>query len=381
MDSQNTIQLCMLKFCLKLVYPNINATIFLVYLAIKYRYFYRTKAITGETIDIYKLKRCPKSTVQKLIRQCVTSDMSKVLGEKCVIISQMHFVLLSAVNFFYRDGGVLWITMKLPSEMRKIIKDQADQKDKYFKSNLDKLTSEIHKRLWPECNEDSLRKLRIVPVIGCKLVPDNIAYTTEEEFANISSSFGLPVLEEIDITFGPLPSYEFGPKIATHSRVNIIENEYPLKRDVLKVVISNYFEVPKLVSVNDVINIDLTPTVLGNQINRTINATKKVLKLFIVCKNLSVDSKKCKRKNDIIHALYIVKGVTEMTLGDNVNVVKPKKTYCRTENIKQLTFCGAHVCPDGLREKFDRIQESIAPFLTGAIGKLLLLFYKFIILL
>ncbi|XP_023934717.1 peroxisome assembly factor 2 [Bicyclus anynana] len=366
-EENYSLQLWVLKLCLKIVYPKFNIHTFLVFLAIKYRYYYHKGLLSHKEMNIYKIKCLPKNVTKSLVKKHVEEENLYVLSHKCIIIPTDQFIQLSVENFFYKDNGVLWVIMKLAPDMKKRLKDKNYSKKDNLKYNLDFITSEIHKKLWTCSNPEAIESERIVPLIGSNYV--HTAYTNEDEFLSIASSFGLGEQNDIEVSFHPIPSVEYSPKIAATAEVSLIVNEYDLENDFLKEVLSNHFEIPKVVSLNDVIGIELTPCIISKYSYKYLDMIESIKKLYFICRKLQGDETEPKVKSKVIKAYYIVKGVTQLTLGENTHTMKPKNEYFEIENSVGNLF-KLHSCPDGLRHIFNQIQEAINPFLTGEIDEL-----------
>ncbi|XP_050354308.1 peroxisome assembly factor 2 [Nymphalis io] len=361
------LKVWVIKFCLKLLYPKLNVNIFLIYLAIKYRYYYNKGYLNAKNMNIYAIKTIPKNLILSLVKDKIKNKNLSILLHKCIIISYEQFIELSVENLFYKDNGVLWVTMKTsPQQKRK----QADKKDKTsIKYNLNFFTSEIHKNLWNECGPQ-IESEKIVPIIGSPLVKKNVAYTNEDEFLNIASTFGLNNSLDIEVSFHPLNSFDNSPKIAISAEVNLIVNEYDIENDFLKEVLSNHFEIPKIASENDIIAIDLTPIIISNFNYKYLDMIETNKKLYFKCKKLIGDkvNNDSQTNNNIIPSYYIVKGVTKLTLGENIHALKTKNKFHDVDPV--VNTHSLPLCPAGLRDKFYQLQEAIEPFLTGDIEDL-----------
>ncbi|XP_047537016.1 peroxisome assembly factor 2 [Vanessa atalanta] len=355
----------LIKFCIKLLYPKLNVHIFLIYLAIKYRYYYNKGYLIAKNMNKYAIKTIPKNVILFLLKDHIKEENLSILLHKCIIIPYEQFIQLSVENFFYNDNGVLWITMKAtPQQKRK----QTDKKDKTSsKYNLNFFTSEIHKKLWSECKIESER---IVPIIGSNLVKKNVAYTNEDEYLNIISSFGLDNSSDIEVSLHPLSSFDYSPKIAASAEVNLIVNEYDIENDFLKEVLSNHFEIPKIASENDIISIDLTPQIISKYNYKYLDLIESTRKLYFKCKKLLGDkvNGECQTNNNIVPSYYIVKGVTQLTLGENIHALKTKNKFYEVD--PAINTLSLPLCPAGLKDRFYQLQEAIEPFLTGDIEEL-----------
>ncbi|KAL0819563.1 hypothetical protein ABMA28_007655 [Loxostege sticticalis] len=297
-------------------------------------------------------------------------DNLPVLLHKCIVISREEFIQLSSENLFYIDNGVLWLALKLTAETKKKYegKNSKSRTDNIFKHNLNFMTSEIHKKLWSEKPSNTLENIKIVPVVGSKLVGDNVAFTTENEHYSLVSSFGLNNYDDIKASFHPVPSLECAPKIAATAEVSLVVNDYDLSNDFIKEVLSNYFELPKLVSVGDVFSIDLTPNTTTKYHFKYLDLVENAGKLYFKCKKLDSandGNEKNGLTDNMIKPYFIVKGVTQLSLGENVHTLKPKDEFFKLDKPSQLSLC-----PSGLRDKFDQMQETIEPFITGELNEL-----------
>ncbi|XP_041969433.1 peroxisome assembly factor 2 [Aricia agestis] len=370
MKKADTVQLWVLKFCLKLVYPKFNTYAFIAYLAIKFRYFYNKKRIGKRVMSTYNVESIPDCEIIQLIAKNSNHKTLSIILEKCLIVHNNVFSEMCVENFFYKDNRVLWVSVKLSPEMRKKWNMHTDKMQSNNKYNFCQVTSEIHKKLWPETSIDNTLHERIVPVIGAERVPDDTIYTNEIEFENIVSCFGLFNIENIEISLHPVPNIDFSPKIAETAEVNLIVNEYDLSNDFVKEVLNNHFETPKLVSINDVICIELTPSIVGKHHYRYLDLVEFTGKLYFKCNKLSSNSNVPSNQRNVIPAYYIVKGVTQLTLGEMCHAIKPKNQFHSVSKTNCMCLKGTHICPTGLMKKFNEIQEIISPFLSGEIDKI-----------
>lgn len=371
MKKEDFSKLWVLKLCLKILYPKFNINTFLVFLAIKSRYYINRGFLTGNKMSDFTIKTLPKNILGSLLEDLIQNENLPVLSHKCIVISKDQFIQLTVENFFYKDNGVLWVIMKLASETKKIHKDIGHRATNSLKYNLNFVTSEIHKKLWTD-TKPQIENERIVPVVGSNLVPENMAYTNEDEYLNILSTFGLDNKTNIDISFHPINCFEYSPKIAAAAEVNLVVNEYDLENDFLKEVLSNHFEIPKVICPNDIISIDLTPKILSKYNYKYLDLVESTGKIYFKCKKLQAEGGTTSKFNNIIPSFYIIKGVTQLTLGENTHAVKPKIQYFETHSLNHRH--SIHLCPDGLREKFDHMQETLNLFLNGDIGNLCIKF-------
>ncbi|KAJ0173570.1 hypothetical protein K1T71_010719 [Dendrolimus kikuchii] len=371
MDKQILFKLWVIKFCLKVVYPKFNCYCFLVFIAIKYR-LWHLKSISRKGMCTYKLKTIPCCLANYLVKNHI-ENKSQVLLNKCIIISKEQYIQLGSENLFYLENGVLWLVLKLSKECKKKFKDKVKKDNGELKYNFHFMTSELHKKLWPNEGINDIDSIRIVPVIGSKLVNDDTAYVTENEIYNIASSFGIEGCRNIEITFHSIPSFEYSAKIAAIAEVSLILNDYDLSNDFVKDLLNNYFDLPKLISINDVFTINLTPEMTRKYHYKYLDLVESTGKLYFKCIKLSSDtgnesniSTQC---DNIIQSYFIVKGVTQLTLGENVHSLKPRDEYYKFQGSEDPLKLNK-LCPTGLRQKFEQIQETISPFLNGDINDL-----------
>lgn len=367
-------KLWVVKFCLKLTYPKFNSLSFLVFLAVKYRKHYKKKMSGGSSIDTFKVKTIP-AHVQGYCANEYLEDNIAVVLHKCLIISRGQFMELASENLFYLDNGLLWMALGLSSRNIKEIKAKKNKenKDKFLKYNLNFVTSEVHKKLW-ESSSPYPEKYRIVPIIGSKHVPENVVYTTESELHNIVSPFALKDLDHVEICFHPVPKLEHAPNIAAEAEVSLIVNDYDLSNDFVKEVLSNYFELPKLIHINDIFYIVLTPEITAKYHYKYADLVQTADKLYFKCLKLNSKTKQgqteeLKSGENIDQPYFIVKGVTHLTLGESLHKLKPKDEYFNLQETQTEQVLLLASCPKGLKKKFDQIQETIAPFLSGGLGK------------
>ncbi|XP_045502518.1 peroxisome assembly factor 2 [Colias croceus] len=363
MEKDYTNKLWVIKYCIKILYPKFNFYIFMAFLAIKFRY-YQNKNINNKRRNMFNLQSRPESILKSIIKEQVSENYLQILGQKCIIIPKDEFIDLCVENFFYVDNGVLWVTLSLTAEEKKRHKTDNNM-DRFLKFSLG--TSELHKKLWSGF-VDSVDNVRIVAVVGSKLLEENTAYTSESELHNIIASFGLKNTNNIEIDFHPMQTFEMSPKIAATAEVNLIVNDYNLDNDFVKEVLSNYFEKPKLVSVNDTISIDLTPEVTVKYHYKYLDLIESSGKVVFKCSKLSNKNDDENTQENVIKTFYIVKGVTQLSLGDNTHAVRPKNEFYSLPGNDSLSI--THSCPLGLKGIFNDIQETVLPFLTGDINTL-----------
>lgn len=375
MNEQISRKLWVIKFCLKVVYPKYNYYCFLVYLAIKYRIWSQKRNSNRKNMDTFEVKTFPLHIVKLLTKERLEDNLP-VLLNKCLIISKEQFIQLGSENLFYLDNGVLWVALKLTPDERRKHQDK-NNSNKEIKFNLSFMTSELHKKLWTDTAKSNVDNIRIVPIFGSKHVTENIAFTNENEFYNITSCFGLNICKDISVTFHPIPSLDSSPKIAGIAEVSLIVNEYDLANDFIKEVLSNYFETPKLVSTNDIFSIDLTPDMTAKYHYKYLDLVQSTGRLYFKCKKLSSDGAHINEcKDTLVQAFFIIKGVTQLTLGENIHSLKPKDEFFKPQQSKSFNML--HLCPKGLKHKFDQMQETIQPFLSGEMSKVY--FYIIIII-
>ncbi|XP_045453093.1 peroxisome assembly factor 2 [Melitaea cinxia] len=365
-DEENiNSKIWVIKYCLKLLYPKLNTYILLIYIAIKYRYYYNKGYFSNKKMNVFAIKTLPRSVLLSFIRDHIKEDTLSIQSHKCIIIPYNQFIQFSVENFFYKDNGVLWVTMKITPEQK--TKENTKKENISFKYNLNLVTSEIHKKLWSN-SKSQIDSERVVPIIGSHLVENNIAYTNEDEFLNIISTYGLSNDTDIEVSFHPLSSFEFSPKIAAVAEVNLIVNEYDIENDFLKEVLSNHFEIPKVFSQNDIIVIDLTSQITLKYKYKYLDLIESTKKLYFKCTKLHGDQDDNGSSN-VIPAYYIVKGVTQLTLGENIHALKTKHKFFEIDSTRVQTH-SLPLCPDGLREKFFQLHETIQPFVNGDIDEL-----------
>lgn len=328
-------------------------------------------------MDSFEVKTIPLHIVKSLLKERLEDNMP-VLMNKCIIISKEQFIQLGSENLFYLDNGVLWVALKLtPEERRKHQEKKNSNKEIQF--NLHFMTSELHKKLWTDTAYSGVDNIRIVPIVGSKYVSENIAFTNENEFYNITSCFGINICKDISVTFHPVPSFDSSPKIAAAAEVSLIVNDYDLANDFIKEVLNNHFETPKLVSTNDIFSIDLTPDMTAKYHFKYLDLVQSTGRLYFKCKKLFSDVAEINNeaKEKVVHTFFIIKGVTQLTLGENVHSLKPKDEFFKPQLNKSLNNI-LYLCPTGLKHKFNQLQETMLPFLTGEMSKvsMLIQFYS-----
>ncbi|XP_075982685.1 peroxisomal biogenesis factor 6 [Anticarsia gemmatalis] len=367
MNEQILRKLWVIKFVIKVVYPKYNYYTFLVFLAIRYRIRYQKRNLNRPDMDTFEVKTIPLNIAKVLAKERLEENFP-VLITKCIIISKEQFIQLASENLFYIDNGVLWLALKLSAEEKRKHNEKSTNKETKF--NLHFMTSELHKKLWKDKIKDDIENIRIVPVIGSKHVPENLALTNEIEYFNISSCFGLNNSTNISVTCHPLPNLDSSPKIAAVAEVSVIVNDYDLANDFVKEVLNNHFETPKLMSINDIFSIELSPETTAKYHYKYLDLVESTGRLYFKCRKLSSDANNVSNesKDNIVPAYFIIKGVTQLTLGENIHNIKPKDEYFKLKPKKG--FHTMHLCPTGLKHKFDQIQETIQPFLTGEMKEL-----------
>ncbi|CAF4868376.1 unnamed protein product [Pieris macdunnoughi] len=359
MEKKQASMLRVLKFSIKILYPKFNFYIFLVFLAIKFRYL-QQKLSKSNVINMFSLNTLPEKVIKNILKEHITEDYLEILGHKCIIIPKDSFIDLCVENFFYVDNGVLWTTLSLANEFKKQHEEENQfKKQSSFPRFNFNLPADLHKKLY-STSAVALDNLRIVPLVGSKLVKD--AYTSESEQHNILNSFGLNKNDNISVSFHPINSFENNPQIAATAEVCLILSDYDLSNDFLKEVLSNYFEKPKLISEMDVICIELTKEITTKYHYNHLDLVESSGRVSFKCTKLTNNSHKVQ---NVITSLFVVKGVTQLTLGENMHSVRPKNEFCMLPAANVI-----HSCPLGLKEKFEEIQESIQPFLNGDINTL-----------
>lgn len=322
------------------------------------------------------------SNVQRLLLTDPLGDNISVHFNKCLILSKSKFIELAVDNLFYVDNGMLWVALKLDSEFKARKTKNGSTKNKFkFNYNLDYVTSEIHKKLWPDNPSDLLDRVRIVPVIGSKFVQDHVIFVSEDELFNITSTFGLRNHEQIEVTLHTVPSLECAPKIGSLAEVNLLVNDFDLENDFIKEVLRNHFELPKLLNTNDTFTVDLTPEITGKYHYKYYDLVQSIGRLHFKCNKLTSDvqidsdtiqlKSKLINKNNIDMPYFIVKGVTQLTLGENIHGLKPRYEFYKHESIVKPNMTMVQSCPYGLKKIFDLMQETISPFLEGHLNDIL----------
>ncbi|KAJ2953376.1 hypothetical protein O0L34_g966 [Tuta absoluta] len=373
MSEEDLQKLWVIKLCLKVIYPKYNVFAFLVFLAIKYR-LYHKKRLSRKDMDKFVVKTAPQHVLKLIAEECLEGKLSVIL-HKCIIISKEQYIQLCAENLFYIDNGVLWVCMKVSQEIKRKYKHKINNKSKennllHFRYEF--LPAEIKKKISGEKQLYSIDNIRVVPIVGSKLAPENIAYTNENEFKNILTAYGFQDTKDAIITFHPVPSIEKAPKIASRAEVSLIVNDYDLANDFVKEVLNNYFEEPKLLAINDVFSIDLIPSITSKYHYKYLDLVEAAGKLYFKCNDVASEeeTKASEEKRDrILQPFFIVRNITKLTLGENMHAIKPKDEFYNPQDyVKDLNFL--NLCPTGLRQKFDQMQETVAPFLTGDINDL-----------
>ncbi|XP_048486153.1 peroxisome assembly factor 2 [Plutella xylostella] len=364
--------LWVVKFCLRIVYPKLNYQSFLVYLAIKYRKHYNKRAKHRKVMETYKVKTI-SAPVQRLFAKRYSDDNASVISHKCLIISRNQYIQLATENLFYLDNGVLWVTLKLsPNNVTKQKqKHEEVNKKKLMKYNLNFITSEVHKKLWANMNSGSYNNCRVMPIIGSNCIEEDVVATSEIEHHNMFASLGLNTTndQDIEISVHPVMSLDYAPKIAAMAEVSLIVNEYDLSNDFIKEVLNNYFEVPKLLHNNDIFSIDLTPETTAKFHYKYLDLMDSVGRLYLKCVKLNGDSDQLQNVGKIDQPFFIVKGVTQLTLGETVHSLKPRDEYYRFPECSD-SQTNISTCPTGLRNIFTDMQETITPFLSGELNEL-----------
>ncbi|KAG6455481.1 hypothetical protein O3G_MSEX009205 [Manduca sexta] len=372
MNKQIALKIWVIRFCIRIIYPKYNFYTFLVFLAIKFRIWHQRKIGTNRNMDVFELKSIPQNLLNLLVKDNLEYNLPIILN-KCILISKEQFIQLGSENLFYLDNGVLWLAMKLSPECKKKHKNKKSNSLENSILKLNFMTTEIHKKLWADSTLNNINNSIIVPVIGSKLLTDNVAFTTENEFHNIVSLFDFNNNENINVTFHPVPSFECSPKIAAEAEVSLILNEYDLANDFVKEVLTNYFQVPKLMSVNDTFSVPLTPTITAKYHYKYLDLVESAGKLHFKCRKLISDGEpdsphKAANHDKVIRPFFVVKGASHLNLGENIHELKPRDQYFKPREIKSIM--NLQLCPTGLREKFLQMQDTISPFVTGDINDL-----------
>lgn len=360
MENKQTSMLKVIKFCLKIIYPKFNVYIFLVFLAIKFRLL-QQKLLNSKIFNMFSLQTLSEKVIRNILKEHLTEDYLEMLGHKCIIVPKDTFIDLCVENFFYVDNGVLWVTLSLAPELKKQYREkQTKQQNKCTRFNIN-LPADLCEKLYPTSSA-SLDNHRIVPVVGSKLVKN--AFTAELELHNIITSFGLTNYENLSVSFHPMISFENNPKIAATAEVCLIVNDYELSNDFLKEILSNYFEKPKLISENDILNIELTHLITAKYHYSYLDLVESSGSIAFKCTKLLNNPNN--KLHNVLKSLFVVKGVTQLTLGDNMHSIRPKYQFCTLPGENLI-----HSCPMGLKEKFEEIQESIQPFLNGDLSNVI----------
>ncbi|CAB3249279.1 unnamed protein product [Arctia plantaginis] len=307
--------------------------------------------------------------IAKLLVEDILEENFPVFINKCIIISKEQFIQLASENLFYIDDGVLWLVLKLTSEEKRKHRERSSSNNA-TKYNFHFMTSELHKKLWNSTTKSQIDNIRIVPVVGSKCVSQNVAFTNESEYHNIISCFGLNMVKDITVSFHPMPNLDSSPKIAALAEVSLIVNEYDLENDFIKEVLNNHFDTPKLMSVNDIFSIDLTPEITAKYHYKYLDLVGSAERLYFKCKTLSNDVNDINNstRDSAVTAFFIIKGVTQLTLGESIHSLKPKDEYFKLQ--QNESFQILHLCPAGLKQKFNQMQETIQPFLSGEMNEL-----------
>lgn len=363
MNEQILRKLWVIKFCLKVVYPKYNYYTFLVFLAIKYRIQYQKRNLNLKNMDIFEVKTIPLNTAKLLVKDILEENFP-VFVNKCIIISKEQFIQLASENLFYIDNGVLWLVLKLPSQEKLKHKERSSSNNE-TRFNFHFMTSELHKKLWNDTTTSQVNNLRVVPVVGSKCVSQNVAFTNESEYHNIISCFGLNMAKDITVSFHPMPNLDSSPKIAALAEASLVVNEYDLENDFIKEVLNNHFNTPKLMTINDIFSIELTPEITAKYHYKYLDLVGSAGRLYFKCKKLSSDVNDINdsTRDNTVPAFFIIKGVTQLTLGESIHNLKPKDEYFKIHQNPNLQML--HLCPAGLQHKFNQMQEAIQPFLTG----------------
>ncbi|XP_037876280.1 uncharacterized protein LOC110384950 isoform X1 [Bombyx mori] len=365
-------KLWVLRFCLKIVYPKFNFYTFLVFLTIKHRIWYERRLRGAKIMDHFTIKSVPAHIVQSLVKNNLDNNPAVVLN-KCIVISKEQYIQLASENLFYVDRGVLWLSLKLSTNYKNKHKRKKQHNTKEHLHKFAFMTSEIHKKLWADRTADDIENIRIVPVVGSKLLKPDIGFVTENELHNMSSCFGLNDFNDIEITFHPVPSLLCSPKIAITAEVSLLLNDYDLDNDFTKEVLTNHFEIPRLVSINDVFSIELTPTMTTKYHCKYLDLVESTGKLYFKCtkltSDLEIDGNPTTSNNKVIKPYFIVRRVTQLTLGENIHATKPQDKYFKPQGFDDNLHM-LELCPTGLKHIFNQIQETISPFLNEDLSDL-----------
>lgn len=360
-------KLWVIHFCVKVIYPKFNFYTFMIFLLIKYRIWLEKKSRGVRDMEPFEVKSFPPHLIHNLIKNNLEENFI-LLKNKCVVISKEQYIQLAVENLFYWDNGVLWLALKLSPEFKNKYKRKVNSRkkdDTRFK--FDFVTSEIQKKLWNANKLTDLEHVRIVPVIGSNLVLKNVVLMTENEFHNITSAFGLRNIESCEIILNAIPSFACSPKIAATAEVSLVINEHDLANTFTKEVLSNYFETPKLVCLNDIFSIELHPKITAKYHYKYLDLVESIGKLYFKCSKVTSEIEQLhplSKKSEIVQPFFIIKGVTQLTLGESIHVMKPRDQFFESRHSTCL-----QQCPSGLKEKFYQIQETLNPFLNGQISK------------
>ncbi|XP_014371926.2 peroxisome biogenesis protein 6 [Papilio machaon] len=377
MNEETFFKLWVIKFCIKIIYPKLNPYIFLVYVAIKSNYYFRNCAFNHNSMNKFTMKTIPHYILKSIFKEQTNEDILNVSLHKCIFISQANFIQLCVENIFYRDNGLLWVTLKLTPEEKQHYEEKSmrENSNMLFKYNLNLKTSEIHNKLWTNSKINNSANYRVVPITYSPYVHGNTALVSENEFFNIISCMGINNTDNLGISLHPVPAFECSPKIASAAEVCLIVNDFDLSNDFIKEILSNHFEEPRLVSENDLITIELSPLIMAKYHYKYLDLVENLGMLHFKCVKITSDinpatnARTMKTIDSVVKAFYIVKGVTQLTLGENIHSTKPKYRYFKPQIIyNNLNLM--YSCPTGLRSKFNQIQDAVHPFLTGEINEL-----------
>lgn len=359
MKEEIKLKIWVIKFCIKVIFPKLNPYTFLVYLAIKANYYLYQCIKNKENMNSFSLKPIPSYILPLLAKEHLKDSNLPLCLHKCIFISQANFIQLSVENIFYRDNGLLWVALKLTPEERKKYKDRkarGSSENAVLKYNFNMRTSEIHKRLWSDSATFNYHSTRIVPVISSPYIHNNVTLVNENEFCNILSSFDINNRDDIKVSFHSIPSLECSPKIAAIAEVSLIVNDFDLSNDFIKEILSNHFVEPRLVSENDVITIDLNPLIMAKYQYKYLDLVESMGMLSFKCTNITSDidinvssNQRSKTVDNIKKAFYVVKGVTQLTLGENIHSMKPNQKFLRPRIQGAQYSHVVHACPTGLQ--------------------------------
>ncbi|KAL4717910.1 hypothetical protein ACJJTC_001328 [Scirpophaga incertulas] len=363
-------EIWVVKYCLKIIYPKFNSYTFLVFLAIKFRIWFLRKNLNKKNMTDFELKTLPLVIQKKLIKE-YQNEYKHVLDDKCIILSRKEFIQLCSENLFYIDNGVLWLALKLTMKtkkeyhQKKLVTEDLDT----FENRINLLSSQINIQNWINDTNNRLNNIRIVPIVGSTFVKQEAVYTTEQEYSNILHCFGLNQSQNVQISFHSVPSFDCTPKIAKTAEVSLIVNDYDLSNDFVKEVLNNYFQLPKLICENDIFIIELTPNVTARYHYNYLDLVENTAKLYFKCTNINNNEADTTKSGCyIVKPYFIVKGVTQLNLGENLHCVKPRDEYLSMKEVININIL--NLCPNGLKEKFYQMQDIIMPFLNGDINKL-----------